>query len=89
MERLTFTVKDKNGKEFTLEGIATYHDNDLNKDFIVYTDMTYDDEGKLRVYFSLYKKVNDKIELIDITTAEEKKIGLQLVRDIVERIIGC
>lgn len=83
MDRLTFTYKG-----VVLEGIATYHDETLNKDFIVYTDMTYDDIGKLKIYYSLYKMIDNKINLIEVTTPEERKVGLQLIKDIVEKIIG-
>lgn len=86
MERLIIKSKDKFGKEIELEGIATYHDDELNKDFIVYTDKTFDETGKLKVYYSLYEKVNDNIKLIDITSNEERKVGLMLIKEIIKDI---
>lgn len=83
MERLTFKHKDIDGNDILLEGIATYHDDELNKDFIVYTDKKFDKDGKLRVFFALYKTVNGEIELIETKTAEEKKIGLEIIKEVI------
>lgn len=82
MESMQFETKDKNGNKVICEVIATYHDDDTNKDFIVYTDKTYG-EKKLKVYYSLYKRVDNNIKLIDIIDSEDKKLGLQLIKEII------
>ena len=84
MERFIIKEKDKYGNIVELEGIATYHDELLNKDFIVYTDKTFDKNGKLKVYFSLYTKDDNNIKLVEVKTNEEKQIGLMLIKEIVK-----
>lgn len=83
---MQFEIIDKKGKKIICEVIATYHDDDTNKDFIVYTDKTLDENKKLKVYYSLYKKIDNSIKLIDITSNDDKKIGLQLVKEIIDSI---
>lgn len=84
MKRLTIKQKDNLGNEIFLEGIATYHDDESNKDFIVYTDKKFDNDGKLRIFFSLYKIVNGEIELVEVKTNEERKIGLEIIKEIID-----
>lgn len=83
---MQFEIIDKKGNKIICEVIATYHDDDTNKDFIVYTDKTLDENKKLKVYYSLYKKIDNSIKLIDITSNDDKKIGLQLVKEIIDSI---
>ncbi len=82
MEKLEFTTKDKFGNEIVCEVIATYHDDDTNKDYIVYTDKTLDENKKLKVYYGLYEKVDNGIKLKEAKTPEEKSIGLQIIKEI-------
>ena len=86
MERLVIKSKDKDGKDILLEGIATYHEDEINKDFIVYTDKTFDENGKLKIYFSLYVNIDGNIKLIDEMNNEERKIGLMLIKEIIKDI---
>jgi len=88
MERLVIHSKDEFGKEILLEVIATYHDEKLNKDFIIYTDKTYDEHGKLKVYYALYKKEDNNIKLIKTETNEERKVGLMLIKEIMKDIVN-
>ena len=81
MKQLTIKTKDK-----ILEVIATYHDEELNKDFILYTDKTYNKDGRLNVFYSLYENVDNNIKLIDIKTNEERKIGLMLVKEVINSL---
>lgn len=82
MEKLEFTTKDKFGNEIVCEVIATYHDDNTNKDYIVYTDKKLDENQKLKVYYGLYEKVGKGIKLKEAKTPEEKSIGLQIIREI-------
>ena len=86
MERMEFTTKDKFGNEIICEVIATYHDDDTNKDYIVYTDKTLDENKKLKVYYGLYEKVDNGIKLKEAKTPEEKSIGLQIIKEILNDI---
>ena len=83
MNRLQFEVTNKDGGKLLCETIATYHDDDTNKDYIVYTDNTHDEENKLRVYYSLYEMKEKGIKLIEATTADEKRVGLELIKEVI------
>lgn len=84
MESMQFETKDKNGNKIICEVIATYHDDETNKDYIVYTDKTLDENNKLKVYYSLYEKIDNNIKLIEAKTKEEKQIGLELIKEIIK-----
>ncbi len=86
MKRMQFEIIDKQGNKIICEVIATYHDDDTNKDFIVYTDGKLNEKKQLNIYYSLYEKINDKIKLIDIKDIEDKKIGLQLIQELIKEI---
>ena len=83
MEKLQFRINNGN-KEIVCDVIATYHDDVTNIDFIVFTDRTLIENHKLKLYYSLYKKIDNNIKLIDIIDIEDKKIGLQLIQEIVK-----
>lgn len=84
MNDLQFEVSNTEGKKTNCKVIATYHDDDTNKDYIVYTDGALTDDNKLKLYYSLYESVNSGIKLIDVESLEDKKIGLQLIQEILK-----
>lgn len=83
MKSKQFQTIDEKGNKITCDVIATYHDDEKNKDFIVYTDRTLNSENKLNIYYSLYKQVNNSIELIDITNNKDEKIALEVVKELI------
>ena len=86
MENRQFEITNKKGEKILCDVIATYHDVETEKDFIVYTDKTYDAFNKLNVYYSLYEIKNSNIKLRDITEIKDKKIGLELIKEIINDI---
>ena len=86
MESMQFEITTKEGKKRVCDVIATYHDEEVNKDFIVYTDNTFDENNKLNIFYSLYKKNENGIKLINITDTKDKKIGLELIKELLKEI---
>lgn len=86
MESMQFEITNKEGKKIVCDVIATYHDDETNKDFIVYTDGTLDDNKKLKMYYSLYENINNSIKLIDIKDAKDKKIGLEIIKELLNEL---
>lgn len=82
MEDLSFNIEN-DGVIITCNVIATYHDDNTNKDYMVYTDNSFDKNNKLNVYYSLYETKDNSIKLINTTDAEDKKIGLELIKELV------
>lgn len=66
MERRT--IIDENEKVYDV--ILTFHNDNTNKDYIVYTNNEIDDERKLKIYASIYDPKTEKL-LGNPTTKEE------------------
>lgn len=81
MEQLLLET-NLNGKKINYEVMLTYHHDDSNKNYVVYTDKTFNEEGKLNIYYSLYRVEKDKIKLLETNELEDKKIGLELIKEI-------
>ena len=81
MEELSFAVNE-NGLKIVYDIIATYHDDDSNKDYIVYTDKQTDENNSLNLFYSLYSYEDNKLKLLETTDLEDKKIGLELIKEI-------
>lgn len=67
-----------NGK--TVSIIATYIDEDTDKDYIIYTDESKDSEGKLNVAYGSYKMNGTEIEVNKVETPEEEKKILEVLK---------
>lgn len=72
----------ENGLKVIYEVIATYHDDDTNKDYVVYTDKQTNENNNLNLFYSLYSCENNTMKLLETTEVEDKKIGLQLIKEI-------
>jgi len=84
MQELSFNITDKDGKQVKYQTIATYEDEKTKKKFIVYTDNTYNSKDQLKIYCSLFKIINKKIKVIEITMSNDKKIALNLIKKIIQ-----
>ena len=83
-EKNTFTVLDEKGKEVTCEVLFTFESEETNKNYIVYTDNTTDDEGNIRVYASIFNPEAESTELIPIESEREWKIVETILESIQE-----
>lgn len=54
LERMTFKVKTDDGKEIECEVLFTFESEETNKNYMVYTDNTTDEEGNTKVYAAIY-----------------------------------
>lgn len=73
-ERMTFKVKDKDGKEVECEVLFTFESEETKKNYMVYTDNTVDEEGNTKVYASIYTPDTETTVLEPIETEKEWKI---------------
>ena len=81
-EKLTFKIKGENGQDIECETLFTFEGKDNNKNYIVYTDNTLDEEGNTKVYASLFDPSMDEQTLLPIETDEEWKI----IEDILNKV---
>lgn len=73
-ERMTFKVKDNEGKDIECEVLFTFESEETNKNYMVYTDNTTDESGNIKVYASIYQPDQEPTVLEPIETEKEWKI---------------
>lgn len=85
-EKMSFTVIDDNGKEIECEVLFTFESDETNKNYIVYTDNTIDEEGNTKVYASIYEPEQEDLKLTPITTEKEWKIVETILNELQESV---
>ena len=70
---------DINGIIKEYDAILTYHSEEYNKHYVVYTDNTYDESNNLIIYISSYNLLNPEniVKKID-NTEEYNKIKTEI-----------
>ena len=82
----TFTVLDNEGKEITCEVLFTFESDETNKNYIVYTDNTTDEQGNTKVYASIYTPDSENLNLTAIETEKEWKIIETILNELQEEV---
>ena len=83
-EKKKFTVLDEHGNQVVCEPLFTFESEETKKQYVVYTDNSYDEEGNVRVFASVYK-MNDKGgELLPVKTDKEWKVIETILESIQE-----
>lgn len=70
----TITVIDEEGKEKVCDILFTFDSEETKKSYVVYTDNSKDENGKVQVFASIYNKDEKRTKLEDIKTDKEWKI---------------
>ena len=60
MDKKKITTKLSDGTEKEFDVIFTFKNEDTEKDYIVYTDNSIDENNKLRIYASIYDPISLK-----------------------------
>ena len=83
LTELKFKAVDAEGRQIDCDALFMFESPETEKNYIVYTDNSIDDEGNTRVYASIYNPEDLKmaegedlaaLELIPIETEKEWKI---------------
>jgi len=83
-EKKKFTVLDEKGRPIECEPLFTFESEETKKQYVVYTDNSYDEDGNVRVFASIYK-MNDKGgQLLPIKTDKEWKVIETILESIQE-----
>ena len=85
-EKMSFTVIDDNGKEIECEVLFTFESEETNKNYIVYTDNTIDEEGNTKVYASIYEPDQEDLKLTAIESEKEWKIIETILNELQESV---
>lgn len=85
LKESTFTALDDEGKETVCNVLFTF-DSDEGMHYIVYTDITKDQEGNIQLYASRYTTLGDSMDLQPLETEEEWNMIQDTLNDIQERM---
>lgn len=66
-----FTLTNENGETKEFEVILTIESPEFNKNYIVYTDYSLDENGNFKTYASIYDATGEDLNLTPVTTNEE------------------
>ena len=80
----TFKIIDKDGKEIEFEILFTFESDETNKNYMVYTDNTKDEEGNIKVYAAIYEPDQDETKLEPITSDHEWAIIEKILEELQE-----
>ena len=87
-EKMSFKITAEDGKEIECEVLFTFESDETNKNYIVYTDNTTDEEGNTKVYASIFNPYEENIDLIPIETEKEWKIIETILNELQAEING-
>ena len=73
-DKNTIKLTNEKGEEVVCDILFTFDSDETNKSYIVYTDNTKDENGKVRVFASIYDPSDPKMKLEDIKSDKEWKI---------------
>jgi len=86
-EKMTFQVINEKGEKIECEVLFTFDSDETKKSYMVYTDNTKDDEGKIKVYASIYEELKDgETKLLPIETNKEWKIIETILEKLQEEV---
>lgn len=82
MENKIFTAINDEGNKVSCDIIFTFDLDETKKSYIIYTDNTKDEEGKLKLYASTYNPNIKNIELKPIESESEWEIIETIIKSI-------
>ena len=87
-DKNTIKLTNEKGEEVVCDILFTFDSEETNKSYIVYTDNTKDESGKVRVYASIYNPNDAKTKLEDIKTDKEWKVIETILETLQEEVSG-
>lgn len=74
MKNNEFEIYNDKGEKVICNALFTFESDETKKNYIVYTDNTFDDEGLKKVYASTYDPKEENPTLGEIKTEKEWKM---------------
>ena len=87
-DKNTIRLTNDKGEEVVCDILFTFDSEETNKSYIVYTDNSKDENGKVRVFASIYNPGDAKTKLEDIKTEKEWKIIETILETLQEEVSG-
>lgn len=72
-------LSDESGKEQEYEVLFTLESTDKNKDYLVYTDLTPNDEGEQYIYAGIYDKTYKDYKIKPIEDENEWELVYNII----------
>ena len=85
-DKNTIRVTNDKGEEVVCDILFTFDSDETGKSYIVYTDNSKDENGKVRVFASIYNPNDAKTKLEDIKTDKEWKVIETILQTLQEEI---
>lgn len=85
-EKNTIKITNNKGEQVICDILFTFDNDETKKSYIVYTDNTRDESGRVRVYASIYNPNDPKTKLEDIKTDKEWKVIDTILQTLQEEI---
>lgn len=85
-EKNTIKITNNKGEQVICDILFTFDNDETKKSYIVYTDNTRDESGRVRVYASIYNPNDPKTKLEDIKTEKEWKVIDTILQTLQEEI---
>ena len=81
-------IVGENGEKIVCDILFTFDNDETNKSYMVYTDNSKDENGKVRVYASIYDPNDEKSQLEEIKTEKEWKVINTILETLQEEVTG-
>ena len=81
-------IKNDKGEELECEVLFTYEDAKTNKNYLVYTDNSTNEEGQMQVYACTYDPTGKDSSLGKIETEEEWNTISNILSSLNEKVDG-
>ena len=85
-EKNTIKITNEKGESVVCDILFTFDSEETKKSYIVYTDNSKDESGKVRVFASIYNPNDPKSKLEDIKTDKEWKVIDTILKTLQEEI---
>ena len=85
-DKNTIKVYDEKGNEVICDILFTFDSEETKKSYIVYTDNTKNEDGKVQVYASIYDPNDKEMKLEEIKSEKEWKVIETILQTLQEEI---
>lgn len=81
-------IVGENGEKIVCDILFTFDNDETKKSYMVYTDNSKDENGKVRVYASIYDPADPQSKLEEIKTEKEWKVIDTILETLQEQVTG-
>ena len=79
-------IVGENGEKVVCDILFTFDNEETKKSYMVYTDNSKDENGKVRVYASIYNPKDPQSKLEEIKTEKEWKVISTILETLQEQV---